>query len=449
MKCSRIQVIEIEQGVSMSFKQFQFISQINSNISDCGYEHPTPIQEQAIPEVIKGHDILGLAQTGTGKTAAFALPLIQRLAKGPRGKVRALIVAPTRELAEQIHLSFQELSAKTGLHSVAVYGGVGKNPQFEAFRRGVEILVACPGRLLDHLNNHDLKLDKVETLVLDEADQMFDMGFFPDIRRILKHLPRKRQTLLFSATMPADIRKLADETLTNPKEISIKLEQPLDLITQAVYPVSKRQKSALLLHLLQTEPVDGSTLVFTRTKYGAKNLARKLDKVKISATALQGNMSQNQRQNAMNGFRDGKFSVLVATDIAARGIDVSRVAQVINFDLPSTAEAYTHRIGRTGRAERSGRALSFMCYDDQAMVKAIERLQGKTIQRISVEGYAMEATGEEPQKKQGRPRKPSQKARKKAGPRRQGKQQKRPAAPAKTKSNPKKASNIFGLGKKS
>ncbi len=432
----------------MSFKQFQFIEQINSNISDCGYEHPTPIQEKAIPEVIEGHDILGLAQTGTGKTAAFALPLIQRLAKGPKGKVRALVIAPTRELAEQIHRSFQELSVKTGLRSIAVYGGVGKNPQFEAFRRGIEILVACPGRLLDHLNNHDLKLDKVETLVLDEADQMFDMGFFPDIRRILKHLPRQRQTLLFSATMPADIRKLADETLTNPKEISIKLEQPLDLITQAVYPVSKRQKSALLLHLLKTEPVEGSTLVFTRTKYGAKNLAKKLDKVKISATALQGNMSQNQRQNAMNGFRDGKFSVLVATDIAARGIDVSRVAQVINFDLPSTAEAYTHRIGRTGRAERSGRAISFMCYDDQVMVKAIERLQGKTIKRISVEGFAMEESGEEPQKKTGRSRKPTQKPRKKAGPRRSGNQQKRAPAITKKRTNPKKTSNIFGLGKK-
>jgi ATP-dependent RNA helicase RhlE len=432
----------------MSFKQFQFIPQINTNISNCGYKHPTPIQEKAIPEVMTGKDILGLAQTGTGKTAAFALPLIQRLAQGSRGKVRALVVAPTRELAEQIHKSFQELSVGTGLRSVAVYGGVGKKPQFDAFNRGVEILVACPGRLLDHLNNHDLKLDKVETLVLDEADQMFDMGFFPDIRRILKHIPRKRQTLLFSATMPADIRKLADETLTNPEEIRIKLEQPLDLITQALYPVSKRQKSALLLHLLQTEAPKGSTLVFTRTKYGAKNLAKKLEKAGISASALQGNMSQNQRQNAMAGFRDGKFSVLVATDIAARGIDISRVAQVVNFDLPSTAESYTHRIGRTGRAERSGRAISFMCYDDQVMIKAIERLQGKSIERINVEGFAMEEAGEETQKRTGRPARSPQKPGKKAGPRRSGKQQKQPAGKAKKSPNPKRSSNIFGLGQK-
>jgi ATP-dependent RNA helicase RhlE len=433
----------------MSFKTFQFIAQINTNISNCGYEHPTPIQEKAIPEVMTGKDILGLAQTGTGKTAAFALPIIQQLTKGARGKVRALVVAPTRELAEQIHMSFQELSVGTGLRSIAVYGGVGKKPQLDAFDRGVEVLVACPGRLLDHLNNHNLKLDKVETLVLDEADQMFDMGFFPDIRRILKHLPHTRQTLLFSATMPADIRKLADETLTNPKEIRIKLEQPLDLITQALYPVSKRQKSALLLHLLKTEPVEGSTLVFTRTKYGAKNLAKKLEKAGISASALQGNMSQNQRQNALAGFRDGKFSVLVATDIAARGIDVSLVAQVVNFDLPSTAESYTHRIGRTGRAKRSGRAISFMCYDDQVMVKAIERLQGKSIKRISVDGFAMEEAGEQQQKQTRHPVNPNRKPKKKARPRRSGNQQKQSSGNAKKKSpTPKRSSNIFGLAKK-
>ena len=432
----------------MSFKEFQFISQINANISNCGYKHPTPIQEKAIPQVMAGKDILGLAQTGTGKTAAFALPIIQQLSQGSRGKVRALIIAPTRELAEQINQSFKELAVGTGLRSLAVYGGVGKKPQLDAFSRGVEVLVACPGRLLDHLNNHDLKLDKVETLVLDEADQMFDMGFFPDIRRILKHLPGKRQTLLFSATMPADIRKLADETLHNPEEIRIKLEQPLDLISQSLYPVSKRQKSALLLHLLKEDPVDGSTLIFTRTKYGAKNLAKKLDKAGISASALQGNMSQNQRQNALTGFRDGKFTVLVATDIAARGIDVSRVAQVINFDLPSTAEAYTHRIGRTGRAERSGRAISFMCYDDQVMVKAIERLQGKSIARVIVDGFAMEAAGEQEVKQPRQPRNAKRAPKKKADPRRSGKQQKRSTDTTKKSPSPKRSSNIFGLRKK-
>jgi ATP-dependent RNA helicase RhlE len=432
----------------MSFKQFQFTAEINKNIINCGYENPTPIQEKSIPEVMAGKDILGLAQTGTGKTAAFALPIIQHLSKGSRGKVRALIVAPTRELAEQINTSFKELAVGTGLRSIAVYGGVGKNPQLNAFKQGVEILVACPGRLLDHLNNHDLKLNKVETLVLDEADQMFDMGFFPDIRRILKHLPQKRQTLLFSATMPADIRKLAEDVLTDPLEIRIKMEQPLDLITQALYPVSKRQKAALLLHLLEENPTDGSTLIFTRTKYGAKNLAKKLEKAGFSASALQGNMSQNQRQKALAGFRDGKFKILVATDIAARGIDVSRVAQVVNFDLPSTAEAYTHRIGRTGRAERNGHAISFMCYDDQAMIKAIERLQGKTIQQITVDGFAMAESSEQPPKQGRRPNKPNHKPKKKAGPRRTGNQKKKPESKAKKASPQKRSSNIFGLGKK-
>lgn len=434
----------------MSFKQFQFTEQINTNIDSCGYKAPTPIQEKAIPEVMTGRDILGLAQTGTGKTAAFALPIIQRLTKGARGEVRALIVAPTRELAEQINTSFMELAVGTGLRCLAVYGGVGKKPQFDAFNRGVEILVACPGRLLDHLNNHDLQLNKVETLVLDEADQMFDMGFFPDIRRIIKHLPKQRQTLLFSATMPADIRKLADETLTNPKEIRIKLEQPLDLISQELYPVSKRQKAGLLLHLLKKDPTEGSTLIFTRTKYGAKNLAKKLEKAGFSAAALQGNMSQNQRQNALSGFRDGKFKMLVATDIAARGIDVSRVAQVINFDLPSTAEAYTHRIGRTGRAERSGRAISFMCYDDQAMINAIEKLQGKTIRRISEDGFAMDETdAEQPKKQNRRPANPNKQVKKKARPQRSRQPKKQNSTNAKKKpSNPKRSSNIFGLAKK-
>ena len=428
----------------MSFEQFDFSSQIAANIRNCGYEYPTPIQEEAIPKVTEGKDLLGLAQTGTGKTAAFALPIIQKLIAGPRGKVRVLVVAPTRELAEQINDSFRELAEGTGLRTVTVYGGVGKGGQLEAFKRGVEVVVACPGRLLDHLNNHGLKLNKVETLVLDEADQMFDMGFFPDIRRILKHLPRQRQTLLFSATMPADIRKLADETLHNPVEVRIKLEQPLDLISQVMIPVSKRQKANLLIQLLQ-ETEEGSTLVFSRTKYGAKNLAKKLNKKGIKATDLQGNMSQNQRQRALTGFRDGDFTVLVATDIAARGIDVSRIGQVINFDLPSTAEAYTHRIGRTGRAQRSGRAVSFIGHDDTAMIKAIERLQGKSIERLVVEGFSMGEKGEEqPPPRQHKPRgKRPQKSN-----RSPGKKQTRSGNTSRKSSNSKQSGNIFGLAKK-
>ncbi len=364
-------------------------------------------------------------------------------------------MAPTRELAEQIDQSFQELAKGTGLRTVTVYGGVGKGGQLQKFKRGVEVVIACPGRLLDHLNNHALDLSKVETLVLDEADQMFDMGFFPDIRRILKHLPRKRQTLLFSATMPADIRKLANETLTNPVEVRINLEQPLEAISQVLCPVAKRQKPDLLLHFLK-ETTDGSTLVFTRTKYGAKKLAKKLNQAGYKAADLQGNMSQNQRQRALSGFRDGEFTVMVATDIAARGIDVSRVGQVINFDLPSTAEAYTHRIGRTGRAQRSGRAVSFICYDDHIMVRAIERLQGKTIERYNVDGFAMdpEADKEQP-RRQATPRRNSRKkpaASRSSQPARSGGKGKSSSArrrPGKSSGGGRTAtsgSNVFGLG---
>ncbi len=428
----------------MSFKQFKFKPQIATNISNCGYEHPTPIQDKAIPKVMAGRDLLGLAQTGTGKTAAFALPIIQKLLDGPRGKVRVLVVAPTRELAEQINQSFLDLAEGTGLRTVTVYGGVGKGGQLQAFKRGVEIVIACPGRLLDHLNNHGLRLDKVETLVLDEADQMFDMGFFPDIRRILKFLPKQRQTLLFSATMPADIRKLADETLTNSVEVRIDVEKPLDLISQVIHPVTKPQKTALLLHLLKQKH-EGSTLVFTRTKYGAKNLAKKLNKRGFKASDLQGNMSQNQRQRALTGFRDGDFTILVATDIAARGIDVSLVGQVINFDLPSTAEAYTHRIGRTGRAQRSGRAISFVCHDDQTMVKAIERLQGKSIERVTVADFSMGEEGEQQPAKRQHP--PRGQAKTKTPSPRSGKQTRSGGGKAKKTQSKHRPGNIFGLRK--
>ncbi|MCF8057112.1 MAG: DEAD/DEAH box helicase [Desulfocapsa sp.] len=428
----------------MDFKKFNFSSRIADNIRNCGYEHPTPIQEEAMPKIMDGKDLLGLAQTGTGKTAAFALPIIQKLAAGPRGKIGALVVAPTRELAEQINESFRDLAEGTGLRTVTVYGGVGKGGQLQEFKQGVEVVIACPGRLLDHLNNHGLKLDKVETLVLDEADQMFDMGFLPDIRRILKHLPRQRQTLLFSATMPADIRKLADETLHNPVEVRIKLEQPLEAISQVLIPVSKRQRANLLLQLLK-ETEEGSTLVFSRTKYGAKNLAKKLNKNGIKAVDLQGNMSQNQRQRALTGFRDGDFTVLVATDIAARGIDVSRVGQVINYDLPSTAEAYTHRIGRTGRAQRSGRAVSFIGHDDKAMIKAIERLQGKSIELLVVDGFSMGEEGDEPPPHQAKPR-----GKKKPQATNRSPVKKQTRSGNKVKKSPAKqqSGNIFGLAKK-
>ncbi|MBW1634753.1 MAG: DEAD/DEAH box helicase [Deltaproteobacteria bacterium] len=364
----------------MSFKDFQFDKKITAGILSCGYTTPTPIQEEAIPSILSGRDILGLAQTGTGKTAAFVLPLLQRLMKGPRKKLRALIVAPTRELAEQIHQNIGEMAGDTGLCSVVVYGGVGKQPQIRGIRKGAEIVVACPGRLLDLLNDKAFNLRAVETLILDEADHMFDKGFLPDIRRIIKQLPRQRQTLVFSATMPKEIRHLAEEILKNPVTVQINHTLPAPTISHLLFQVSKTGKTALLKHIL-TEKEMISTLVFTRTKHKAKSLALQLQKAGFSAAAIQGNLSQSKRQLAMDGFRDGTFKILVATDIAARGIDVSGITHVINFDVPDTAETYTHRTGRTGRATRTGQALTFACHEDNKMISHIERNLGRKMDR--------------------------------------------------------------------
>ncbi|HSH12793.1 MAG TPA: DEAD/DEAH box helicase, partial [Desulfurivibrionaceae bacterium] len=326
----------------MSFTNFNLDPKINANIAACGYTAPTPIQVQAIPEVMTGRDLMGLAQTGTGKTAAFVLPMLQRLLVGPKKQVRALVVAPTRELAEQIHENIAELGRHTGLRSVSVYGGVGKGGQIQMFKSGVEIIVACPGRLLDHLDSGDLNLSHVEVLVLDEADMMFDMGFLPTIKRIIKRLPEKRQNLMFSATMPPPIRILADQILNNPLTVKVGHEKPADTVSHVLYRVEQKGKGMLLKSLMSEIPME-SALVFTRTKYGAKNLAVSLEKAGHLAVALQGNMSQNKRKEAMEGFKKGAYKVLVATDIAARGIDVSGISHVINFDVPDTVEAYTHR----------------------------------------------------------------------------------------------------------
>ncbi len=323
---------------------------------------------------------MGLAQTGTGKTAAFALPILHRLLDGRRGGVRALIVAPTRELAEQIHQAIQTLGAATGLRSVTIYGGVGIGPQVQSLKRA-DIVVACPGRLLDHIGRRTVDLSRVEVLVLDEADQMFDMGFLPDIRRILGHLPnRQRQTLLFSATMPAQIRRLAGDILQNPVRVQVAHDAPADTVSHAFYPVPRHLKTALLLRLLGNTHTD-AVLVFTRTKHRAKQLGGKLTKAGYRAASLQGNLSQARRQEAMSGFKSGKFQVLVATDIAARGIDVSNVSHVINFDMPSTSETYIHRIGRTGRAERSGQAFTLITDDDSQMVRAINKAIGAPVEQ--------------------------------------------------------------------
>ncbi len=376
----------------MSFKDFQLHQKINAGIAACSYTIPTPIQKEAIPPVLAGRDILGLAQTGTGKTAAFVLPLLQHLLKGPRKKVRALIVAPTRELAEQIHDNIGQMARHTGLRSVAVYGGVGKQPQIKTIRDGVEIVVACPGRLLDLLNDKAFNLRAVEVLILDEADHMFDKGFLPDIRRIIKQLPRDRQTLVFSATMPREIRHLAEDILRNPVTVQINHTLPTPTISHALFQVSKTKKMALLKNII-TEREMVSTLVFTRTKHKAKSLALQLQKAGFSAVAIQGNLSQSKRQQAMDGFRDGTFKILVATDIAARGIDVSGITHVINFDVPDTAETYTHRTGRTGRATRNGHALTFAGHEDNKMISLIERNLGKKMDREQLPVSVNEAGG--------------------------------------------------------
>lgn len=364
----------------MNFDSFNLHQRILLNIKALGYTTPTPIQLQSIPPILLGQDVMGLAQTGTGKTAAFALPILQRLIEGPRACVRALIVAPTRELAQQIHEAIGELARGTGLRSMTLYGGVNINPQIKGLQRGVEIIVACPGRLLDHIQQKTIDLQKVEVLVLDEADQMFDMGFFPSIRRILRYLPKKRQTLLFSATMPPAIRELTQETLHQPVTVQIGLSTPKASVKQILFPVSQHLKGELLIKILQKTQIE-SVLVFTRTKRGAKQVALKLEQAGFKATSLQGNLSQNKRLSAMTGFRDGSIQILVATDIAARGIDVTSVSHVINYDMPDTVEAYTHRIGRTGRADKTGEAYTLTTQDDFSQIRNVERTMGKLEQR--------------------------------------------------------------------
>ena len=357
----------------MNFEDFSLDARILAGVKSVGFTEPTPIQEQAIPVVLEGKDVLGLAQTGTGKTAAFVLPILQRLSTGPLRRTRALVVAPTRELAEQINQTFVDLSKKMRVRSATVYGGVGKSKQIQQLDRGVEIVVACPGRLLDLHREGHVNFADIEVLVLDEADRMCDMGFLPDIRRIIKLLPTKRQTLFFSATMPKDIRELVSDILNDPVTVQIGMIAPAKTVDHAIYPIPQKMKKSLLLSMLEQERT-GQVLIFTRTKYRARNLARDLSKKKYRVAALQGNMSQNKRQVAITGFRKGKYDILVATDIAARGIDVSNVTHVINFDMPDTVDAYTHRIGRTGRAERNGTAYTFAIPDDAPMIRQIERL---------------------------------------------------------------------------
>jgi ATP-dependent RNA helicase RhlE len=373
----------------LNFETFNFHPSVAAGVAAAGYETPTPIQTQAIPQVLNGRDVMGLAQTGTGKTAVFALPILNRLVGGQYGCVRALIIAPTRELAEQIHQAIETLGRKTRIRSVAVYGGVGIHPQIQKLKHA-DIVVACPGRLLDHIGRSAIDLSKLEVLVIDEADQMFDMGFVPDIRRILKHLPKKHQTLLFSATMPPEIRRLAGEVLRDPATVQVGITAPADTVSHALYPVAQHLKTALLLKLLGNTNAR-SILVFTRTKHRAKSLGKKLAAAGYQSASLQGNLSQSARQAALDGFRNGTFRILVATDIAARGIDVTRISHVINYDIPSTPEAYIHRVGRTGRATHSGEAFTLVTGEDRNMVRAINRMIGSEIEQRTLSAFDYES----------------------------------------------------------
>ena len=370
----------------MEFNTFDFHHQVAAGVTAARYITPTPIQAQAIPLVMQGHDIVGLAQTGTGKTAAFVLPILHRLMQGGRRHVRALVIAPTRELAEQIHEAIGTLGRRTGLKSVTIYGGVGFNPQVDKLKRGAEIVVACPGRLLDHLNQGTVDLSHLEVLVLDESDRMFDMGFLPDIRKIIKHVPAKRQTLLFSATMPDDILHLAHEVLKAPVTVQVDTTGPASSVSHLLYPVEQHLKTPLLLELLRHTDTE-SVLIFTRTKHRAKRLGEQLEKAGYRAASLQGNLSQARRQAVMNGFRDGTFQILVATDVAARGIDVTQISHVINYDMPDTADAYTHRIGRTGRNAKTGDAFTFITSEDEDMVRSIERVLRAKVKRCTLNGF--------------------------------------------------------------
>ena len=376
----------------MTFNNFNLDPKLLFNLKTLNYIEPTPIQIQSIPPILLGKDMMGLAQTGTGKTAAFLLPILQKLIHEPKrmhgkgDKIRALLIAPTRELAQQIDDSIKMLGKGTGLKSMTLYGGVKMNPQIKTLKQGIDIIVACPGRLLDHIQQRTVDLSHVNILVLDEADQMFDMGFLPNIKKILKHLPKQRQTLLFSATMPNAVHELAINILSQPVKIKIGSSHPPQSVQQILYPVSEHRKSELLIHLLQHTKTQ-SVLVFTRTKHTAKKLASKIEKAGFRAASLQGNLSQKQRQNAMHGFRNGALQILVATDIASRGIDVMRVSHVINYDMPSTIESYIHRIGRTGRATHSGDAYTFISKHDQTEVRAIERVLGCKLEQRKVENF--------------------------------------------------------------
>lgn len=376
----------------MTFNELDLIAPILNALDNLGYTNPTPIQEQAIPIILSGNDIMGCAQTGTGKTAAFAIPILQNLTKNPRPdgkrKIRSLILTPTRELAIQIEENIKEYGRNLDQRHAVIFGGVSQVKQVNQLKNGVDILVATPGRLLDLQQQRCIDLRHLEIFVLDEADRMLDMGFIHDVKKIIKLIPSKRQTLFFSATMPKEIKTLASTILTNPKQVIVTpVSSTAETISQELYYVSTSEKKNLLLHVLDQQNVP-SVLVFSRTKHGADRIVKILAKANITAAAIHGNKSQNQRQNALNGFKTNQLKVLVATDIAARGIDIDELALVINYDVPNVAETYVHRIGRTGRAGASGKAISFCDQEERAYIKDIQKLIGLQIPVVKSHPFA-------------------------------------------------------------
>jgi ATP-dependent RNA helicase RhlE len=370
----------------ITFDDLGLSAQMLRAVADAGYSRPTPIQAQAIPLGMRGRDIMGLAMTGTGKTAAFTIPIIERLVGGPR-RTRALILTPTRELCQQVEESFRKYGRHSGLKVVSVYGGVGYEPQTKAMRGGVDVIVATPGRLIDHLERGNVAFDQIEVLVLDEADRMLDMGFAPQIQRIVAQVDKYRQTLLFSATMPPEVEALARKYLRKPVVVQVgRRSAAATTVQHHVYPCPAARKAELLVRLMQEHHME-SVLVFTRTKHGADRVVRHLEKAGIHANALHADKTQGQRTQALADFRKGKVKVLVATDIAQRGLDITHITHVVNYDVPQQPEDYVHRIGRTGRAAKTGDAFTFMSADEIAMVKSIERVVGKPIPRVSVPGF--------------------------------------------------------------
>ena len=375
----------------MPFSQFKLHASLLLGIKDLGFTRPTAIQSDAIPPAVEGRDLLACAVTGSGKTAAFLLPILSKLIEERRGVTRALVLTPTRELAAQILADLNDLAVHTPITGAAVFGGVGMGPQEHAFRSGVDLIVGTPGRLLDHFRQPYAKLAGLKYLVLDEADRMLDMGFLPDIRRILRHIPTRRQTLFFSATMPSQIGELAREMLKDPATINLERKAaPAIGITQAVYPVSQQLKATLLLELLTSGAIQDA-LVFTRTKHRADRVARHFAARGIKVERIHGNRSQAQRTQALAGFKSGKYRVLVATDIASRGIDVTALGHVVNFDVPAAAEDYIHRVGRTGRAEATGAAFTLVSPEEEESLRLIERAIGKRLPRVTVPGFDYQA----------------------------------------------------------